>query len=44
MSDKDFLKWIYDRLIYIHREDQGYDYMRRLEKLIESIPNDSDKK
>ena len=31
---KEFLEWIYERLINIHKENPNIDYMRRLRKII----------
>ena len=37
MNDKEFLKWIYERLLYIYKEKKDYDYMVRLKNLINEI-------
>jgi len=36
MSDKEFLEWIYNRLVFVHGESVNVDYMIRLKKIIES--------
>lgn len=41
-SDWCFLKWIHDRLYYVHDENYNYDYMHRLRAIISAIdPNQS---
>ena len=40
MTDKQFLKWIYDRLKNEHGEDYRVDYMGRLRSIIAAIPKD----
>ena len=37
MSDKEFLKWIYERLVEVHNENENYDYMWRFRKIIEQL-------
>lgn len=37
MKDKDFLEWLHDRLVYVYKENPGYDYMHRLRAIINSI-------
>jgi hypothetical protein len=39
-NDKQFLSWIYDRLIYIYHENEKNDYMSRFQKIIEGFKND----
>lgn len=34
--NKDFFRWIYDRLIYVHNENPNVDYMRSFKERIES--------
>lgn len=34
MSDKEFLQWIHNRLVLIHGEVEGADYMIRLRQII----------
>ena len=36
MDDKQFLQWIYDRLIYVHDENELYAYMHRLKAIIDA--------
>jgi hypothetical protein len=36
MKDKEFLEWLRDRLIYIHRENQHVDYMGKLQSIIDA--------
>jgi hypothetical protein len=40
MKDKDFLLWLYHRLIYVHDEDKDYDYMLKLKAIIDATPED----
>ena len=37
MKDKDFLKWIYNRLIDTHQERENYDYMKKFKRIIDNI-------
>jgi hypothetical protein len=34
-SDIDHLKWIYERLIYVHKENPYYDYMLKFKEIID---------
>ena len=34
MSDKEFLQWIHDRLVNVHNENENFDYMIKLRKII----------
>ena len=34
MTDKEFLHWVYQRLVYVHHEREIGDYMIRLKNLI----------
>ena len=40
MKDKKFLQWIYDRLKYVHNENEYFDYMHKLKSIIENTPKD----
>ena len=42
MTDKDFLKWLHERLVHQHKENPMYDYMHRLRAIINNI--DSEKR
>lgn len=37
MTDKEFLLWIYNRMLYKHGEDMCLDYMRRFRNIIDSM-------
>jgi hypothetical protein len=37
MSDKEFLNWIYERMIYVHGENKNVDYMLTFKKLIDKM-------
>jgi hypothetical protein len=37
MKDKEFLQWIHDRLKNVHKENEDYDYMHRLRKIIKNL-------
>lgn len=37
MDDLDFLKWIYERLVEIHREPISVDYMIRFRKILQQM-------
>jgi hypothetical protein len=39
-TDKEFLQWIYDRLLYVYKENPSYDYMFKLKAIIENYPKD----
>ena len=34
MTDKEFLKWIHNRLTVVHHENENYDYMHKLRSII----------
>lgn len=42
MRDRDFLKWIHNRLILTHGEHRNYDYMWKLRAIIEATPKDKE--
>jgi hypothetical protein len=44
MTDKDFLQWIHNRLIYVYRENENVDFLHRLRKIIseQETKNESD--
>ena len=37
MTDKEFLSWIYDRMIYKHGENKNVDYMLKFRSIIDSL-------
>jgi hypothetical protein len=37
MNDKDFMKWIYGRLVNVHNEPEDIDYMIRLRKFTDIL-------
>ena len=39
MKDKDInhLKWVYDRMKFVHNENENYDYMIRFSEIIDSL-------
>lgn len=37
MTTKEFLIWIYERLVNVYRENPNTDYMRRLKTIIDSL-------
>lgn len=37
MNDKEFLQWIYDRLVMRHKEDERKDYMMRFRNIINEV-------
>lgn len=39
VSDKEHLRWMYNRLELLYNEDIHSDYMIRLDQIIKSIPN-----
>lgn len=38
MNDRDFLIWLYERLVNVHREHELYDCMHRLRDIIANTP------
>ncbi len=40
MYDRDFLIWIYNRLINVHGENEHVDYMHKLRAVIKATPGD----
>jgi hypothetical protein len=36
-SDVNHLRWTYNRLKHIHKENENYDYMIRLKKIIDKL-------
>lgn len=40
MTDREFLIWIHERLIRVHGELKGMDYMWKLRSIIEATPFD----
>lgn len=40
MNDKEFLTWIYNRLKNVHNENPLYDYMIRLDLIIDQMSDD----
>jgi hypothetical protein len=38
-TDKQFLQWIYDRLVHVHDEIEVYDYMQRFQAIINNTPD-----
>jgi len=34
LTDKQFLEWIYERLVHVHKESPNYDYMHRLKEIV----------
>jgi len=37
MKTKEFLIWIYERLVNVYGENPNVDYMRRLKTIIDSL-------
>ncbi|MCP4392832.1 MAG: hypothetical protein GY804_00960 [Alphaproteobacteria bacterium] len=42
MKDRDFLIWLHERLVQVHREKSTMDYMHKLRVIIKSIDPDKD--
>ncbi len=40
-EDARFLRWIYDRLVFVHKENMNVDYMLRLRGIIDALPRDA---
>jgi hypothetical protein len=39
-KDIDYLEWLYDRMIFVHKENKNHDYMRKFIEIIEKLKND----
>lgn len=37
MTDKEFLSWIYNRMIYKYGENENVDYLHRFKRIIDSL-------
>jgi hypothetical protein len=37
MKDHEFLRWIWERLIFKYGENPNYDYMLRLDQIIDEV-------
>ena len=37
MTDKKFLNWIYDRMIYVYGENKSVDYMVKFKEIIDKM-------
>lgn len=37
LADKNFLKWVYERFIHVHNEDENYDYMHKLKRIVDHV-------
>lgn len=37
MNDKEFLEWIYQRLLKVHKENKNVDYMHKLKNIIDGM-------
>lgn len=37
MGNKEFLTWVYYRLVEVHGENPNFDYMHKLHKVIEDV-------
>ena len=42
MSDREFLSWIYERLHFVHGENENVDYMQRLKRIVNKCPKCGD--
>ncbi len=40
MKDKDFLKWLHERLHHKYGEDLNLDYMIKIQAIIDNTPDD----
>lgn len=36
-SDWQFLTWIYERLVFVYKENPSLDYMRRLKRIVDRM-------
>ena len=37
MSEKEFLTWIYERMIYVHKENPNFDYMLTFKNILDKM-------
>ncbi len=44
MNDRDFLMWLHERLEYVHKEKDLYDFMHKLRAIIASTDKDKNSK
>jgi len=40
MNDKEFLRWLYNRLEQVHNENKNVDYMHKFKSIIADYPKD----
>ena len=40
MNDKEFLQWVYDRLINAYHVNPNLDWVRRLKSIVESLTDE----
>ena len=40
MNDKEFLQWMHNRLVEVHRVNENFDYMHKLRAIIARTPED----
>jgi hypothetical protein len=38
MSDQEFLMWVHERLVLVHKESELLDYMHKLRAIIYAMP------
>ena len=36
-TDKEFLQWIYDRMVYVHNENSHIDYMCKFKDILDKM-------
>ena len=37
VGDKEFLEWVYDRLVNMHGENPSVDYMQKLQEFVDQL-------
>ena len=42
MKDREFLIWLHQRLVKVHKESKHVDYMHRLREVIYTMPKEQD--
>lgn len=42
-SDKEFLNWMYWRLVTVHGENRNFDYMIRMRDIVKNMKDDEQK-
>jgi hypothetical protein len=44
MNDKEFLQWVYNRMKYVYKENENFDFMRQMKRIAYGDNKPVDKK